>query len=75
MCIDLKNRTIEECVKYDGYDEWLKQQKKSYGFIIKYNIKPKIIRNRVINKFKENLSNDKIVKIYKNCCDYYKISL
>jgi hypothetical protein len=75
VCIDLKNKTTDQCEKYDGYDEWKNQQKKTNNIIGKNKIEPKIIRNRIVYKFIDSFGEENVTKIYKNCCDYYKITM
>jgi hypothetical protein len=74
MCIELIDRPIEECKKYDGYKEWSLREKRKYGIITIPNINPKLIRNRIIYNLQNVFPDSNITQGYKNCCDYYKIT-
>jgi hypothetical protein len=77
-CIEIKNKTQDECREYDGYQKWSKLHQKLFRNNKEdvTNFIPYIIRNRVLHKLKnlKNLNKHITIRqIYKNCCDYYTI--
>ena len=68
MCI--RSRRPENCINYDGYQEWLK----AYGSNTNSNSQPELVKIRVIEKIQMAFPDSNITKGYTNCCDTYRIN-